>query len=1250
MTSRDFDFPGTERFEVLSRLGSGGMGVVYEVFDRETQRRVALKTLRVKNAEMLLRFKDEFRSLQSVQHPNLVQLGELFEHRGLWFFTMELVHGVNFVRYVRDGAAGGDAFAAAAALEASELFRARRATMGEIPAAKTTGKLPSALGLGFDVDKLASALAQLAQALMALHRANKVHRDIKPSNVLVTPEGRAVLLDFGFVIDKTTTGHTTDGIVVGTADYMAPEQAAGRPVTPAADWYAVGVVLYRAMTGRLPYTGSRMEILLRKQQVAPPPPGAVLGGIPPELDDLCVRLLAIDPSRRATGRDILATLGVDAKVTVAPRQIDPAMDQPFVGRQRELALLHDAVQQTARGRAVTLYLTGDSGVGKTALLQRFARGVVAGDPRAIVLAGRCHERESVPYKAIDGVIDVLSRVLRREPAEEVAAVLPLDVGLAANIFPVLRRVEAVAKAPGPPHDIADPLEQRRRLFAAVRELFYRIAERRRLVVIIEDLQWVDGDSLALLRDVMKPPDEPPMLLVASARTEASEPAAALASVPQFSVRTDVADIRHVHLGPLPPAEARELAAVLLREADVDPRAGADAIAHEARGHPLFIDELVQHAVSLGGAHIALPDLDAALWSRIEQLGDTARAIVEVVSIAGAPIAQEVAAEAAGVEFGEFTEVVGRLRASKLTRTTGVGRAEEIEPYHGRVRDAVIDRMSDEQRAACHHRLALSLEAVGADAQALAVHWAAAGDLPRAGAYAEEAAGRAAAALAFDRAAQLYRQAIEWQRPEGVVLRRLYTRLGDALAYAGRGADAARAYLDAAEGSSAAAQLELLRRAAEQLLRSGHVADGLDALGRVLDAAGLGSVDSERQGAWSLARQRARLRARSLRFKPRDATQVSLEALTVVDILWTVAMGLVHVDPARGADFQLFHLVEALDAGERFRVCRAFAAEVAYSAGGSERQRRRIDQLLALAAKLADDLDSDRARGLVSLTEGIAAAAAGEWTRALAAAEAADVILRDCTNVWWERGSAQQVAHRALAFLGRLRDLAERVPARLREADERGDRLATASLLSGWSNLVWLAADDPTGARARADEAMRGWSSDRWWLQHIDDLVAQVHIDLYTRDVAAAIDRVDRAGPAIAASRLHRLPAIAPVVAHLRARALLAAGRRREALKAARPLARGGSWERALAALVAAGAAACAGDAAGAVQRLRGAVAACDAAELGLFAAAARWHLGRLVGGDEGAALVAEAEAAFAHQGVRSISRLAALLAPGFGVS
>jgi hypothetical protein len=298
---------------------------------------------------------------------------------------------------------------------------------------------------------------------------------------------------------------------------MAPEQAASRHVGPEADWYAVGVVLFEALTGRVPFTGPSLQVLMHKQQYEPSPPRAFVSDTPADLDLLCVDLLRFDPGARPRGDEVLRRLGVAGDGTAAaararaPGSADPP---PFVGRARELAELRRAFEDTRGGLAVTVLVRGESGVGKTALIRQLVALLAAEGSNAVVLAGRCYERETVPYKAFDGVIDALSRHLRRLTRDEVAELMPVNAALLPHVFPVLGRVEAMASAARGAREVRDPPELRNRMFAALRELMTRLAQRQPLVVVIDDLQWADQDSLLLLWDLMRREDAPPLLLLA----------------------------------------------------------------------------------------------------------------------------------------------------------------------------------------------------------------------------------------------------------------------------------------------------------------------------------------------------------------------------------------------------------------------------------------------------------------------------------------------------------------------------------------------------------------------------------------------------------------------------------------------------------------------------------------------------------------------------------------------------------------
>ncbi|HFE45427.1 MAG TPA: serine/threonine-protein kinase PknK, partial [Nannocystis exedens] len=461
------DFASNKRFSIRRRLGAGGMGVVYEALDRERGEWLALKTLLGVSPLALYRFKREFRALADVHHENLITLHELFSEGEQIFFTMEFVDGVDFVEFVR-GRASDDPE------ERPRLF-----------------------------ERLRSALHQLAGGLGAIHGAGKLHRDIKPSNVLVNTEGRVVLLDFGLVAESVVeTMRSSNGDMVGTPAYISPEQAGGGEASAASDWYAVGVMAYLALTGVLPFRGKGLAMLIAKQERDPKPPSEIVADAPADLERLCLDLLSRDPSKRPAAGEILRRLGRAGGERSSPVAVGPG-DTLFVGRQYHLRLLQEAFDVTQRGRPVAIQVYGRSGMGKTALVRRFLATLRHSDG-AIVLTGRCYERESVSFKALDSLIDSLCHYLLRLSDTRAAELMPRDILALARVFPVLSRVRAVAEAPRRATEIPDPRELRRRAFAALKELLARIADRRSLVLHIDDLQWGDRDSAVALADLLRP--------------------------------------------------------------------------------------------------------------------------------------------------------------------------------------------------------------------------------------------------------------------------------------------------------------------------------------------------------------------------------------------------------------------------------------------------------------------------------------------------------------------------------------------------------------------------------------------------------------------------------------------------------------------------------------------------------------------------------------------------------------------------
>jgi len=232
------EWGGTARYEVRRRIGTGGMGVVYEAFDRERGQLVAVKTLLHFSPSALYRFKQEFRTLVDVVHPNLVRLYEFVATPDHVFFVMELVRGVDFLTYTfmpeaMRGApiSGPPTTKLGKSIAPPAADPDRSGPYGLVPPDEFNVLGPSPC----DFSRLRPALVQLVTGVNALHAAGKLHRDIKPSNVLVTAEGRVVLLDFGVAGDLAALlqEKPVEREVVGTARYMAPEQATERAPTHA---------------------------------------------------------------------------------------------------------------------------------------------------------------------------------------------------------------------------------------------------------------------------------------------------------------------------------------------------------------------------------------------------------------------------------------------------------------------------------------------------------------------------------------------------------------------------------------------------------------------------------------------------------------------------------------------------------------------------------------------------------------------------------------------------------------------------------------------------------------------------------------------------------------------------------------------------------------------------------------------------------------------------------------------------------
>ncbi|MCG8419974.1 MAG: AAA family ATPase [Proteobacteria bacterium] len=1290
-------FQSNDRYELIRVLGEGGNGVVYEARDRRDGGLVALKALRKINPQAIFLFKKEFRSLQDLRHRNLISLGELFEANGNWFFSMELIRGGDFLRHVR----GPALFEQPArqrrvrhldlALEQTEpsigkldgvavtspsgsppdhadprpIRRQARAVHGSKRSAgdDAIGDNPTGYpGAGYDEARLRAALGQLSAGLCALHRAGKVHRDIKPSNILVADDGRLILLDFGLTTEFTAGSHDRDGHIVGTVAYMAPEQARGERIGPAADWYSVGTVLYQALTGRLPFQGGIAEVLRDKQSQPVPDPRGWGIRYPDDLVELCLALLHVSPRDRPTTDEMARLFGVRHDHRARAIVAQPERGLPLVGRERELAVLDAGLAQVASGQQVAIVIRGQSGVGKSALLSDFVARLGAREATT-VLRGRCYEREAVPYKAFDGIVDALASTLRDMPKDVVAGLLPGDAGLLPRMFPVLGLVEAIVGGQTARAPTGDQRELRNRVFSSLRELLARLAEKSAIVVVIDDFQWTDVDSMDLLDELLRPPDPPPLLLLIARRTDIGNTASPRSSeTGEPGYRELSSAVRHIDLEPLEPDDARRLAELLLQRlpgrthgAPTDTIA-AD-IAVEAGGHPLYIDELVKHTASANSA-ARTPQLDEAIWLRASQLDGEALQLLQLVAVAGTHMTEETIRAAAELDPAIFARHMALLRSVNLIRGTtdvrSAGPLVTIEPYHDRVREAVGSRLSSAERRGFHLRLAIALDQTATADQRpelLFRHLRGAGQIERAAVQAEKAAQAALDALAFDRAAELYRARLQLGHGDEVCVRALRLKLSNALIMAGRGAEAAAVLERAARGAGPEVQLHCRIEAAEQLLESGHMERGATLLRGLLAEYGIAYPASSGRAVLSIIYNNLRLDLDRVTWQAPSSRCNSTEQARAT-ILLAATRGFLMIDSIRFAAFAARGLRLAAGIGDTERGGH-FLLLVALSQimAGSRfvpRARRLIDQ----ASNLAERFDLPWLRGLVLFTRGTMACMGGHYRDSVQLYDAALAVFERLNVPMFEVNGVRFMRVYALWTMGEFADLRRSSTHCIRDACRRGDRCSEV-LMRLVGSVQWLVDDQPEPLPGQLDAMQWMPHESGQHNQHWLELIARVNAALYTDDVTemkrlqGILDQYGRL--LIARSDLFRRYRIwlSGVLAVARARHGEAKELRR-ARRWARRLDRddhpytrvNGYCLRAnIAQLV---------DTGDVAQWLDRAMAAAESADMRLHAAVTRRQLGLFLGSAEGDEMVARADAWMAKQGIRAPARMARIILPAFG--
>ena len=660
-----------DRFEITTRLGSGSFGVVYDAFDRQRNRRVALKVLERISPDSVARFKREFRFLAELRHSNLASMYELIVSGEQWLLSMELIRGSELLEHL-----------AATELQHSFLD-ARTPTEPALERDDTltfrsTSAVPPAKSVSpIYIEHVRDAFRQIATAIAVLHAHGVIHRDIKPSNIMIGSDGRVVLLDFGLVAEISFDDSIDRRTVVGTPGYMSPEQVVASTATPASDWFGFGVLLYQALTGQLPFRGQNaMEVVESQMRGDAVTPAAdLVAGVPDDLSRLALDCVQRDPALRPNDQDVLSRLGAT--------EFDPVRGERgreratvMIGRGRELRTLQRNLESVKPGQPRIILLHGSPGVGKSTLIDQFLDNVrAAGD--TFILGGRCHAWESLPLNAIDSIVDAVARELRRHPSPAASAIMKRAVAV-AEIFPALSNA---ARQDIGEDTIALPPSGAKLLARAVSELqslIYALAGDRPVLMVLDDAQWGDYQSAVVFRQILEAAQDRRVTLVLSYRTEDWRTSLLL----QALVASNI------------PQKEIELAALSRAMTDKLVRSGAgkvtkkvsDAVFRQGRGNPLLTQMMIE-ALRVAPSVDPKTLLLRAVENRLLRLSTPARKLFTCL------VAQEAPAEEewleSELELFEIDEPLRTLSKARLVRLSLTGDLRELNVYHPRMADVIL---------------------------------------------------------------------------------------------------------------------------------------------------------------------------------------------------------------------------------------------------------------------------------------------------------------------------------------------------------------------------------------------------------------------------------------------------------------------------------------------------------------------------------------------------------------------------------
>ncbi len=681
------------RYQITGELGRGGMGVVYRARDPLLGRDIAVKLIPplLLTAQAEERLRREAQLVAQMDHPAIVPLFDIGEHEGSLFLLMPVVEGRNL-----------------------------RTFMGE---------KPRSLGLVLDI------VGQVADALAYSHNLGVVHRDVKPENVMVSGDEsapRTRVTDFGLARTSSYAYFTRSGALVGTMSYFSPEQVLGQHIEGRSDVYSLGVMLFESICGEVPFTGETQSVLYRIAHEHVRSPRSLGATIGEELDQIVLRALAKDPSRRFDAAEFADSvrrcrLRLDedernAAVALSTTSIfqRPAL-APLIGRERELTELQRRLNVAMDGECHFALIGGDPGIGKTRLVEEIE--TLAKARRVRVLHGRFHEQEqSIRYQ---GFVEAIQEYFGLRSAGRLSGELADFSDLAADlisVFPVLVDIAELRTQSdsGAPSSVRG--DDRTQIYELLARTFIRIAGGNPLVLVFENLHAAEV-SLDGLQYLVRRASATPLFILGTWRpTEVTRRHGLMRLIDSFSGDPRFTSIT---VGPLSSGEHRRLVESLIGSAAIDHDL-LNRIYEATEANPLFTRELVRSFIDSGGivrratgewslsGDIAISSaplpatIQQIVAKRMERLPEELGELLAVCSILGRSF--DVAdLETLVPDIGDLDGSIDKLIAEGLLEEDRESRADRVSFSSGIVRDVLYSTITRRRKKSLHRRFAEQLE-------------------------------------------------------------------------------------------------------------------------------------------------------------------------------------------------------------------------------------------------------------------------------------------------------------------------------------------------------------------------------------------------------------------------------------------------------------------------------------------------------------------------------------------------------------